>query len=82
MLNHARKFGVMYEMFLDKSYLSTLSVDNNDKNIVDPYSVDRYKDDETQLQGIYAELYDEIPKDFHARLRENKDSASDKVSIR
>ena len=80
MLDYARKFGVMYEMFIEKSYLLILSDEDYEKNSIDPYSLERYEDDETKLYGIYAEVYDEIPKGFHQKLRDNKNSAADNVS--
>ncbi|KDR65151.1 hypothetical protein GALMADRAFT_260311 [Galerina marginata CBS 339.88] len=59
---HGRKFGIMNEPFVpDAAFLAP----QPDCTSVDPA---RYSTPETALEGVIAELYEEIPEDLHEKL--------------
>jgi hypothetical protein len=59
---HAKKFGVMNEVFMAAA---ALAVKRPPTNSMDP---GRYDSDIAELHGVTAELYESLPDNFHYDL--------------
>lgn len=59
-----KKFGIMNEIFVPNT---AFMVSNTNYDPTDP---GRYKEPKSILNGIIAELFEEVPKEFHALVTE------------